>query len=165
MSAGIGALKRIKDYTDTNLVKSIYYTLVQLPIDYCCEVWDSITVGLSDRFQKLHNRCAWIVINCENEPGQSNLALSLLAWKTLEEQSAEVKARLMCKIFHNVVPVKFTEIFQKLNSVHHHYLRGSNSTLNLPRTRTEYLKKSITYSDRKICNSFSDQAPNSKSLF
>ena len=83
MSGGIGALGRIKDYTDRNPVKSIYYTLVQVHFDYCCEVWDSITVGLSDRFQKLHNRCAWIVINCKNEPGQSNLALSLLAWKNI----------------------------------------------------------------------------------
>ena len=61
--------------------------------------------------------------------GQSSLALGLLGWKTLEQQRAQIKARLMYKAFHNMVPIKLTEIFQQSNTVHQHNLRGSHSAL------------------------------------
>ena len=49
VSAGISALKRIKEYTDQETLKSVYYALVQPHFDYCCEVWDSIDATLSNR--------------------------------------------------------------------------------------------------------------------
>ena len=48
ISAGINALKRIKEYTDQETLKSVYHALVQPPFDYCCEVWDSIDGTLSN---------------------------------------------------------------------------------------------------------------------
>ena len=96
ISAGISALKRIKEYTDQKTLKSVYYALVQPHFDYCCEVRDSIDAILSNRLQKLHNRSARIIMNCKNEHGQSSLALiGLLGWKTLEEHRAQSTARLM----------------------------------------------------------------------
>ena len=79
-SAGISALKRIKEYTDQETLKSVYNALVQPHFDYCCEVWDSIDATLSNRIQKLHNRSARIIMNCKNEHGQSCLALGHLGW-------------------------------------------------------------------------------------
>jgi hypothetical protein len=38
------------------------------------EVWNAINRGQSERLQKLHNRCARIVMNFKDEPGQSQLA-------------------------------------------------------------------------------------------
>ena len=164
ISAGISALKRIKEYTDQDTLKSVYYALVQPHFDYCCEVWDSIDATLSNRLQKLHNRSARIIMNCKNEHGQSSLALGLLGWKTLEEQRAQSTARLMYKVLHNMAPTKLNEIFNMSNTVHGHNLRGSNSTLFLPRPKTEYLKKSISFRGPKIWNSLSEQARNSESL-
>ena len=164
ISAGISALKRIKEYTDQETLKSVYYALVQPHFDYCCEVWDSIDATLSNRLQKLHNRSARIIMNCKNEHGQSSLALGLLGWKTLEEQRAQSTARLMYKVLHNMAPTKLNEIFNMSNTVHGHNLRGSNSTFFLPRPRTEYLKKSISFRGPKIWNSLSEQARNSESL-
>ena len=94
ISAGISALKRIKEFTDQDTLKSVYYGLLQPHFDYCCEVWYSINTTLSNRLQKLHNRCARIIMNCTNEHGQSVLARGLLGWKTLEEQRAQITARL-----------------------------------------------------------------------
>ena len=161
ISAGISALKRIKEYTDQETLKSVYYALVQPQFD-CCEVWDSIDATLSNRLQKLHNRSARIIMNYKNEHGQSSLALGLLGWKTLEEQRAQSTARLMYKVLHNMAPTKLNEIFNMSNTVHN--LRGSNSTLFLPRPKTEYLKKSISFRGPKIWNSLSKQARNSESL-
>ena len=71
----------------------------------------------------------------------------------------------MYKVLHNMAPTKLNEIFNMSNIyVHGHNLRGSNSTLFLPRPKTEYLKKSISFRGPKIWTSLSEQARNSKSL-
>lgn len=164
ISAGISALKRIKEYTNQDTLKSVYYALVQPHFDYCCEVWDSINTTLSNRLQKLHNRSARIIMNCKNEHGQSSLALGFLGWKTLEEQRAQITARLMYKVLYNMAPIKLNEIFNMSNTVHHYNLRGSDTNLFLPRPKTEYLKKSVSFRGPKIWNSLSEQARNSDSL-
>ena len=50
ISAGISALKRIKEYTNQETLKSVYYALVQPHFGYCCEVYDSIRVARSVHF-------------------------------------------------------------------------------------------------------------------
>ncbi len=53
--------------------------------------------GLSERLQKLQNRAARLIMNLNNEHGQSALALKSLGWKLLEERRVEMKARMMYK--------------------------------------------------------------------
>jgi hypothetical protein len=36
----------------------VYNALIQPHFDYCCEVWDELGKGLSERLQKLQNRAA-----------------------------------------------------------------------------------------------------------
>ena len=148
ISAGISALKRIKEYTSQDTLKSVYYALVQPHFDYCCEVWDSINSTLSNRQQKLHNRSARIITNCKNEHWQSSLALGLLGWKPLKEQ-AQTTAKLMYKVLHNMAPIKLNEIFNMSNTIHHYNLRGIDTNLFLPRPKTEYLKKILVLEDVK----------------
>ena len=38
ISSGISAMKKIKDFTNSDTLKSVYYGLVQPHFDYCCEV-------------------------------------------------------------------------------------------------------------------------------
>jgi hypothetical protein len=57
---------------------SVYYGLVQPHSDYYCEVWNSIVRGQLERQQKLHNKCARIIMNFKDEPRQSQLALGQL---------------------------------------------------------------------------------------
>ena len=120
ISAGISALKRIKEYTNQDTVKSVCYALVQPHFDYCCEDWDSINTTLSNRLQKLHNRNARIITNCKNEHGQSSLTLGLLGWEPLKEQRAQTTARLMYKVLHNMVPIRLNKIFNMSNTIHHY---------------------------------------------
>ena len=49
ISSGIGAIKRLKPSVDLETLKSVYNALVLPNFDYCCEVWDSIGITLSDR--------------------------------------------------------------------------------------------------------------------
>ena len=58
ISSVIGAIKRLKPFVDRETLKSAYNALVLPHFDYCCEVWDTIGISLSDRLQKLQNRAA-----------------------------------------------------------------------------------------------------------
>jgi hypothetical protein len=35
-------MKKIKDFTNSDTLKSVYYGLVQPHFDYCCEVWNPL---------------------------------------------------------------------------------------------------------------------------
>jgi hypothetical protein len=47
-SSGISAMKKIKDFTDSDTLMSVYYGLVQPHFDHYCQVWNSISRGLND---------------------------------------------------------------------------------------------------------------------
>ena len=75
----------------------LVYVLIQPHFDYCCEVWDELGKGLSERLQKLQNRAARLIMNLKNEHGQSILARPALGWTSLEERRSLMKAKLMYK--------------------------------------------------------------------
>ena len=60
--------------------------------DYCGEVWDSLGSVLAERLQKLHNRCASVIMRYKNETGQSELAPRHLGWSLLRERRIHIKA-------------------------------------------------------------------------
>ena len=44
ITAGISALKRLRDFASRDVLVSVYNALIIMPhLDYCCEVWDSCT--------------------------------------------------------------------------------------------------------------------------
>ena len=75
--------------------RCLYNALIAPHFDYCCEVWDSIGIGLSDRLQKLQNRAATVLTGRKNEHGQSELALNELGWKPLSERRTKFVASAM----------------------------------------------------------------------
>ena len=79
-TAGISAVKRLRDFASRDVLVSVYNALIMPHFDYCCEVWDSLGSVLAERLQKLHNRCARVIMRYKNEAGQSELALRHLGW-------------------------------------------------------------------------------------
>ena len=70
----------------------------------------------------------------------------------------------MHKITHGLAPKKLIDIFQKTSSSQNYNLRGSTTKLYLPKPKTEYLKKGLTYRGAKLWNSHSDELRNIQSL-
>ena len=137
--------------------------LIQPYFDYCCEIWDTCNKGLSERLQKLQNRAARVIMNLNNEHGQSILARKSLGWVTLEERRAQLKARLMYKIVNGLAPQRLCEAFRKVNEIHEYELRGSSTKLHIPRPKTESLKNSFQYSGAKLWNKIPEEIRNSTS--
>ena len=95
ISSGIGAIKRLKPSVDLETLKSVYNALVLPNFDYCCEVWDSIGITLSDRLHKLQNWAARVIIGRKNI--QSEMSLFERRWHFV--------ARLMYKITYDLAPI------------------------------------------------------------
>ena len=157
ISSGIGAIKRLRDYVSRDTLVLVYNALVQPYFDYCCEVWDSLGIGLSQRLRKLQNRCARVIMHYKNESGESEKAMHGLGWITLAERRAQIKAKCMFKV---------SALFRESNATTCSYnLRNAAKTVALPLPKTEFLKKSLSYSGAKIWNSLPNAVRNSDSLF
>ncbi len=71
-------------------------------------------------------------------------------WKPLSERRTQFVASLMYKITQDLALLRLTDIFLKTPSSQHYNLRGSSTKLHLPKPKTEYLKKSLSYTHVKI---------------
>ena len=67
ITAGVIALKRLKDFVSQDVLVSVYNSLIMPHFGYCCEVWDSLGSVLAERLQKLQNRCARVIMRYKNE--------------------------------------------------------------------------------------------------
>ena len=130
----------------------IFNALIQPYFDYCCEVWDTLGKGLSERLQKLQNRAARLIINLKNEHGHSVLARNSLGWKLLEKRRVEMKARIMYKTVNKLAPSRLYDLFQNVNKINDYNLRGSSTRVYIPMRKTEFLKQSFCYDEAKIWN-------------
>ena len=61
VSAGLGAIRRVRSLVPRETLIMIYKALVQPYFDYCSSVWGSIGVCQSERLQKLQNRAARLI--------------------------------------------------------------------------------------------------------
>ena len=112
---------------------------------------------LAERLQKLHNRCARVIMRYQNEAGQSELALRHLGWSLLSERRTQIKARLMFKVLHDLAPVRLSNIFSDSCSANNYHLRNADNKLALPLPKTEFLKKSFSYNGARIWNSLPNE--------
>ena len=103
-------------------------------------------------------------MNYKNEHGQSELALDHLGWKNLAERRAQVLARLMFKVTKNMAPSTLSSLFLYSNSIPSHNLRGSDTSLFLPRPETEYGKKCLSFTRVRIWNHLPDYIRNSETV-
>ena len=96
-SSGIEAIRKLRTFIDTSTLVLVYNALIQPYFDYCCEVWNTLGKGLSERLQKVQNRAARLIMNLKNEHGHSVLARNSLGWEfeLLEKRRVKMKARIM----------------------------------------------------------------------
>ena len=151
VSSGIGATKRIREFVDQDTLVSIYNAIVQPHFNYCSEVWDNLGQVNSRRLQKVQNRAARLITNMSNDTPAAE-ALAALGWSSLESQRAKTKAKQMYKVVNGMAPRCLADLFTRKNTVTNYNLRGSSTSLQLPRPKTEFMKKSFSYDGAKLWN-------------
>ena len=118
--------------------------------DYCAPVWDGLSSYLCEKLQQLQNRAARVILqaNCEIN---SSLLLETLKWDKFSSRRRKQKAIMMFKSLNGLAPVYLQDLFSERNTDYD--LRDSFRKLNLPKPRTDYLKRSFGYSGALLWNS------------
>lgn len=157
ISSCLGALKRTRKFVTKDCAIQMYNALITPHFDYCSEVWGETYAAHLDRLQKLQNRAARIVTQSGYYTSGKKL-LKELGWDNLETRRYKSKAALMFKIMNNKTPSYLRRLFTRANKSYG--LREAEGRLVIPKPRTEYLKKSLSYSGAKLWNSFPPQMRN-----
>jgi hypothetical protein len=97
VSAGIGAIRRIRPLVSSATLKLMYNAIVQPYFDYCSPLWDNCGIGLKDRLQQFQNRAARIISGATYDVRSVDL-LESLGCKHLELRRNYLKSVFMYKI-------------------------------------------------------------------
>ena len=140
IACAISAIKRIRHLTPFNILIKVYNSLIQPQFDYCNVVWGSCNKGLSEKLQRLQNRAARTLMSASYD---SNLD---------DYQRLEQKSILMYKTLHGMTPDYLRSRFVYRDDVSAYRLRNTENKLVLPQPRTDYLKKTFSYSGAQLWN-------------
>ena len=143
VSLAIGALKRVRPFIPKQTAIQIYNALIVPYFDYCSPVWDCLKGHLSDKLPKLQNRAARVITTLPFDTN-SNHHLTTLNWERLPIRQKKRKALLIYKTMNGHAP----DYLRRLSTQYYsnYNLRNSEGKLALPKSRTNYLKRSFSYS-------------------
>ena len=127
----------------------IYQALIEPHFAYCSSVWDGLSLSLSDKLQKLQNRAVRIITKSSYDTSAGPL-LDMLGMDRVSIGRTKQKAILMFKTLNNQAPRYLQDMFSKRQSLYN--TRYSENTLQVPKPRTNYLKRSFGYSGAALWN-------------
>ena len=134
----------------------IYKGLIEPHFDYCSTVWDGLTQQLSE---KLQNRAIRVITKSSYDTS-SRFLLNLLGWDNLSVRGAKQKANLMYKCINNLAPAYLCNLFAPRTP----NFRNAKKRLMLPKPKTDYLKRSFSYSGALLWNNLPEEILTSNSL-
>lgn len=163
IASGVSAIKRIRDFVPREILLTVYNSLIQPHFDYCSVVWGCCSKGLSQKLQKLQNRAARI-ITFSNYDRNTDELLNSLNWHKLEHQRAASKSIMMYNAVNNQTPNYLSSRFFPRNEALSYNLRNTEGKLSIPQPRTNYCKRSFSYSGAVLWNSLPNEIKLSSTL-
>ena len=163
ISSALGLIKRIRDFVPFYFLLNIFNGLVKPQFDYCSLVRNCCSTGLAEKLQKLQNRAARILLSAPYDSSATDL-FRRLHWKNLRNQRLSAKAIMMFKILNGQTPDYLSNKFIFRNDTTSYRLRNSEIRLALPQPRTDYVRKSFSYSGAALWNSLPTDIRVSKTL-
>jgi len=151
LSNGCCALSQIRKYSNSQMVKKVYFALFYPHIQYCITSWGCAAKSVLDPLIKLQKRMVRVMTFSHNKASTMPLfhKLNLL---TLNDVFKLEIAKVMHNIENNErLPDYISKNFERVNWTHSYNTRHSNKgNYVLPKIRTETGKKSIVYWGPKI---------------
>ena len=114
-------------------------------------VWGNCSKNLSSTLQKLQNRAARVLTFSNYDCSTSELFQNL-KWSKLVHQRAVSKAIMMHSIVNNTAPEYLTSRFVRRCDLTSYNLRENEYKLAVPQPRTEFYKRSLSYSGSVLWN-------------
>ena len=150
-SSATGALKSIRSLISQSTAVQMYNTLIQPHFDYCAPVWDGLSSYLCEKLQNCKTEQLGLL--CKPTGRYASLLLETLKWDQLSlrrRKPGKQKAIMMFKSINELAPVYLRELFSERHTDYD--LRDSFLKLNLPKPRTDYLRRSFGYSGALLRN-------------
>lgn len=151
IASGISAIKRIRYFLPFEILLNVYNSLVQPHFDYCNVVWGNCSKNLSSKLQKLQNRASRVLTFSNYDCSTSELFQNL-KWSKLVHQRAVSKAIMMHTIVNNTAPEYLTSRFVRRCDLTSYNLRENEYKLAVPQPRTEFYRRSLSYSGSVLWN-------------
>ena len=146
VNAGIGIIKRMKTYVPQEFLQTVYNALIQPYFDYCCQLWDTSGIVLKEKLQKCQSRAARVITGASYNIRSADV-LATLGWKTLDNRRKYLKSIFIYKILNNETAPNLKEHFSKKSDCPiTHQLRNSQTDLVLPFPKSQFKKKTFSYS-------------------
>ena len=163
ISRGIGMLRYAKRYVPLSTVKTMYRSIVEPYLRYCCTVWGCCTEADLKRLQILQNRAARIVTNSAYDAHSLPL-IKGLGWLTVKELIRFETATTVFKSVNQLCPDYMAQMFQRQREQAMRTLRNTETDLRIPLFRTNNGQKSFAYRGATVWNSLDHQIKLSPSL-
>ena len=169
VNRSISGLKQARDYVPSDVLNSIYTSLIQPVFVYCDVVWDNLDQGLATRIQKLQNRAARI-ITFQGYGVRSAQIRKQLNWEELASRRQRHLSLLMYDTVNGNVPSYLSDLFSNVceNNPYKSMLRNTEYNVVLDHVpKTEYYKRSFSYRGGMLWNSLPNdiKASESKAIF
>ena len=157
VSKGIAMLRRMKEYVSIPTLIKVYNAIILSHFDYCSLVWDECADYLLTKLQKLQNRAARVITGSSYETKSEDI-LRELNWQPLKERFRIKKAMFAYNVRNNdKLPQSMINKFKtKDNSKYN--LRNNYTDFVLEKPKTNFMKKSITYSAALLWNKLPKRA-------
>ena len=153
IASALGAIKSIQHLIPFSILMNVYNSLVQPHFDNCNVVWGNCGIGLSKKLQKLQNRAARILMSAKYDCNVDDLFRALSCCERKHQRVVSTSI-MMYKTVHGMTPEYLRSRFVSRN-ITSYRLRNTENKLALPQPRTNYLKKSFSYSGAGLWNSLS----------
>ncbi len=150
VSKGIGMIRRMKAFVPQSTLISVYNSIILPHFDYCSLVWDIGNAYSLEKLQKLQNRAARVITGKSYDIRSKDI-LEELSWQPLMERWGNNKAIFMHKVTNGEYLENISSLFVVKNNENYN-LRNNNIDYKLEKPKTNFLKKSISYSGVKIWN-------------
>ena len=98
VSAGIGAMRCIKNFVPVATLETVYKGLVQPYFEYCTSLRDTCGKFLKDKLQRVQSRAARVLTDASYDTRSADL-IGSLSWQLLDDRRRCAKSILMFKIY------------------------------------------------------------------
>ena len=158
LSMRIGILRKLRPFTQRNVLLMVYNALFLSVVDYCCTVWGSTSKTNLQKLYKLQKRAGRVILGVDT-PVSSRIVFTSLHWLPIDFRITYFTAVMTFKALHNLSSSYLCHLFRPLTEMHHLNTRNtSHGNLYTPSFRTAMGQRSFAYRVVKIWNAVPSSA-------
>ena len=146
VSPKLGLLRRLSALFPSEVLSSLYISIIQPHIDYCLSVWGSCSQTNISSIQKVQNRAARIVTKCYDYSIRSSSLIQQLGWLNVTQRHIYFTCILMYKSVNNLISETISNRFSLSGEIHPYTTGFSTSNnLHVGKPKTNYMKRGLSY--------------------